>query len=203
MNMNGSGGWRGGGGNRGRGGGHPRGFNNKQPRPLQGNQPLGLSQTPPFHSSQMYPSPGLQRNPMSFQRQTYGQYPLYPQPWPSQPFPAYPTQQYPYPSPYQQPQYAQHPPRYSTPRQQPAAPPPQNAYGYTMSSTAYSLPAHHYRPIPAAERPDLSEEELRFKLEQEAGKLKPGYVKRLYNKTLLRGWGGLMCVVGCRLRGRI
>jgi len=43
---------------------------------------------------------------------------------------------------------------------------PKNAYGYTLSETAYSLPAHHYKPH-RTERPDLSEEELRHTLEQQ------------------------------------
>ena len=41
-----------------------------------------------------------------------------------------------------------------------------------MSSTAYSLPEHHYQPQPS-KRPDLSEEELRFQLEQQMKKIKP------------------------------
>jgi len=45
----------------------------------------------------------------------------------------------------------------------------QNTHGYTLSSTAFSLPEHHYQPQ-RSERPDLSEEELRCALEQQAGK---------------------------------
>jgi len=49
-----------------------------------------------------------------------------------------------------------------------------NAYGYTLSSTIYSLPEHHYRPFPPEERPELSEEELRHALEVQM-KGKTGY----------------------------
>jgi hypothetical protein len=41
-----------------------------------------------------------------------------------------------------------------------------NALGYSMSTTAYSLPEHHVIPIPA-ERPEMSEEELRYALEMQ------------------------------------
>lgn len=56
-----------------------------------------------------------------------------------------------------------------------AQPPKQNAYGYTFSSTAQSLPAHHYKPHPS-ERPDLSEEELRHTLEEQIKTMKPRYL---------------------------
>jgi hypothetical protein len=59
--------------------------------------------------------------------------------------------------------------------QQPMTYPQQNIHGYTMSSTSYSLPAHHSKPV-ASERPDLSEEELRSALEQASEKLKPVYI---------------------------
>jgi hypothetical protein len=91
------------------------------------------------------------------------QRPVYPQQqWP-QVYPSYPVQQnmYMYPQ-----QYVQ---------QQPMVHPQQNIHGYTMSSTAYSLPAHHSKPIPS-ERPDLSEEELRSALEQASENLKPAYI---------------------------
>jgi Nuclear fragile X mental retardation-interacting protein 1 (NUFIP1) len=47
--------------------------------------------------------------------------------------------------------------------------PQHNAQGYTLSSTAYSLPAGHYKPTPS-EQPDLSEEELRYSLEKASKK---------------------------------
>ena len=50
----------------------------------------------------------------------------------------------------------------------------QNSYGYTLSSTAYSLPSHHFQPH-VSEQPDLSEEELRFALEQQIKKKAPVY----------------------------
>jgi hypothetical protein len=90
----------------------------------------------------------------------------------------YPVQQqyYPYaPQPYPQsqpipPDQVESQPHLSRPL--PVYQTQQNVFGYTMSSTAYSLPEHHYKPHPS-ERPDISEEELRFQLEQQMKKIKP------------------------------
>ena len=51
----------------------------------------------------------------------------------------------------------------------PPQPPLQNYYGYSMSSTAFSLPSHHFEPQPEM-APELSEEEIRFALEKAKAK---------------------------------
>jgi hypothetical protein len=68
--------------------------------------------------------------------------------------------------------------------------PSHNSLGYTLSSTAYSLPQHHSRPTPTT--PSLSEKELRYMLEQQI-KAKEVYV-------LCWTWVDIVCLF--RGRGR-
>ena len=63
--------------------------------------------------------------------------------------------------------------------QPPQSNPQQNTYGYTLSSTAYSLPSHHSKPVPS-DRPDLSEEELRYALEQQLQKKNTTYLSPFF-----------------------
>jgi len=63
--------------------------------------------------------------------------------------------------------------------QPPQPNPQQNAYGYTISSTAYSLPSHHSRPVPS-NNPELSEEELRYALEQQLEQKNGTYLTSFY-----------------------
>ena len=78
--------------------------------------------------------------------------------------------------PYPPPQYPQQPLPLSPSQLAVYQTPPQtNIYGYTFSSTAFSLQASQDTPHPS-ERPDLSEEELRYKLEQQMKKVKPRYL---------------------------
>jgi len=51
----------------------------------------------------------------------------------------------------------------------PQQPPLQNSYGYSMSSTAFSLASHHFEPQPE-KAPELSEDEIRFALENAKAK---------------------------------
>jgi len=71
----------------------------------------------------------------------------------------------------------------STPHPPPLAPPQQNAQGYTLSATAFSLPSHHYKPS-TPDQPEMSEDELRYLLEQQMKNLKPGYPPPLGPLTL-------------------
>ena len=137
------------------------GRSNRQTNGQRGNRPRFMQPSP------VYPQTGYQPAQVpAFQPQLVGYTPQFPHPYPLQH--PYPVQQqyYPYP-PQQYPQ--QFPP--GAPLQSPPLPvyQSQNTYGYTLSSTAFSLPEHHFQPQPS-EQPNLSEEELRYALEQQAGK---------------------------------
>jgi hypothetical protein len=69
-----------------------------------------------------------------------------------------------------------HPSQTSSSR--PQSQPQQTSQGYTLSSTAYSLPSHHYKPsLPPSSHNEMSEDELRYLLEEQMKKLKPRYLQ--------------------------
>jgi Nuclear fragile X mental retardation-interacting protein 1 (NUFIP1) len=106
----------------------------------------------------------------------------------------------PYPTPHQYPQQhsvAQPPPQQHTVQKTlpdtrkllvyQAQPPLQNGYGYSMSSTAYSLPSHHFEPQP--EIPvELSEEEIRVALEKSRAKNMSRYLE---HSDIGADWGSI------------
>ena len=119
--------------------------------------------------------PALQPATMGFPTAPFPlMYPPY-----STPYQYYPQQQYP---------IAQPPPQQDTSQETrpdtrkllvyQSQPPQQNSYGYSMSSTAYSLPSHHFAPQPDV-HVELSEEEIRAALERSKAKNKLRYVPRL------------------------
>ena len=165
--------------------GNGRSNYNRPTNGQQGNRPRFMQPSP------VYPQTGYQQPTQvpTFQPQLVGYPPQFPHPHPLQQH-SFPIQQQYYPYPPQQ--YPQQfiPPGSSLQSRPLPVYQSQNTYGYTLSSTAFSLPEHHYEAQPS-EQPDLSEEELRYALEQQAGK--PRYSL-------------IICVVSYvafRLRGRI
>jgi len=180
------------------------------PQRLQNRQPANITQHPVYAQPQGYAAPGFQ-NPMQGHgaqslpagagfNQGYN-----PPIWPTSAY-QYPQPQF---NPYNQqppqiqvplvpsqPQFV--PPQYhSIPQQQlfpippprplpiyqsqpPQPNPQQNAHGYTLSSTAYSLPSHHSKPVPA-NNPELSEEELRYALEQQLKQKTGAYLASFFH----------------------
>ena len=163
--------------------GNGRSNYNRQTNGQQGNRPRFM-QPSPVSPQTGYQQPG---QVPTFQPQLFGYAPQFPHPYPLQQH-AFPIQQQYYP-PQQYPQQFVPPGPLLQSRPLPVYQ-NQNNYGYTLSSTAFSLPDHHSQPQPS-ERPDLSEEELRYALEQQASK--PRY-------SLIRC---TMTYVVFRLRGRI
>jgi hypothetical protein len=191
----GRGGYRGGGrGNAGQlhSAGASRGTYNRPQQFRQGNNGIAT----PVYAQQMpsYTPTGFQQPAIGYPAQNYS-FPQTAVPGQSWSSPAYPPQ---YPiqqqySVYPQMQYGQQHPQSSQPFPQPPKhnnlmyhqsqsqshlsfpQPQQNAQGYTLSSTAYSLPERHFKPV-APERPDLSEDELRFILETQMKGLKQAYI---------------------------
>lgn len=139
-----------------------RGQNSTMASTFGYQQPHTANPSAGYQPTQVPPMPIFQP-PLGYAPENFPyQYPIQQQyhPYPPQPLPqsqqSIPFQSHTYP-----------------PRPLPVYQTSQNVYGYTLSSTAYSLPSHHYKPQ-ASERPDLSEEELRYALEQQMKIIKPG-----------------------------
>ena len=180
------------------------------PQRQQNRQPANIIQNSGYPQSQGYAAPGFQNPMLGYGAQNFtagaGYNQGYNQPhWPTSAY-QYPQPQF---NPYNQqlpqiqvpllqsqPQFL--PPQYhSIPQQQlfpfpaprplpiyqsqpPKPNPQQNAYGYTLSSTAYSLPSHHSKPVPT-NNPELSEEELRYALEQQLKKKTGPYLASFFH----------------------
>jgi hypothetical protein len=139
--------------------------------------PFMPAQTGFFHSGYQQPFPTFQPPatgfPTTLVPQMYAQYPTSGQyPYPPQ---QYPVTQSASPQP-TVPQKMQELPSRKLPVYQ-SQPPVQNKYGYSMSSTAFSLPSHHLEPQDQ-KAPELSEEEIRLALEREKAKNKIRSVSR-------------------------
>ena len=64
------------------------------------------------------------------------------------------------------------------------AKPKRNELGYSMSSTAYSLPEHHSIPVPSGSS-EMSEEELRFALEMQMKEKISAYIDRRHTADVV------------------
>jgi hypothetical protein len=179
------------------------------PQRQQNRQPANITQQPVYPQPQGYAAPGFQTPMQGYGGQTFTAGAGYNQgydqpPWPTSAY-QYSQPQF---NPYNQqtpqiqvplipsqpqflpPQYQFHPQQQLFPiprprplpvyRSQPPQPnPQQNAHGYTLSSTAYSLPSHHSKPVPT-NNPELSEEELRHALEEQLKQKTGTYITSLF-----------------------
>lgn len=149
--------------------------------------PMGYGTVYPMYPAQqmMYQAPGWpQGYPPQHGMQQYYPYPVpqppQPQPQPQPQITSQPPQGQPpqYPVKIQNPDHSHRRlPVYSTtstPKPNKKKKQEKNALGYTISSTAYSLPEHHFQPITSGP-PELSEEELRYRLEMQMKGKEFGY----------------------------